>query len=75
MNKKQYYTVELEVLAPVILKYRVFAENPNEAVDLIKSANSFSLLETPKPKLSNMKKIKAKVYKFGTSMLEFTKMF
>lgn len=70
--KKEYFMVELEVMAPVTLKYRVFAESPEDAIEKISTG---SLIESPKPKLFNIRKIKAKVYNFGTSILKYSRTF
>ena len=69
---KQYYLVEIEAWAKTNLKYRIFAESPEQALE---TANHSALLEAPKPKLSSIKKLAAKVYLFGTNMLQLTKKF
>lgn len=65
----EYYTVEIEALVPTILKYKVYAESPEKALAKI---NSSPLLESPKPKLSQMKRIQARVFKFGTHLLKYS---
>jgi hypothetical protein len=70
--KKKLYTVKLEVQAPVELTYRVWAEDPMQAVDLIKSGQ---LSGPPRPILSKRRNVKATVYKYGTVMIEFIKKY
>jgi len=70
--KKIPYTVKVEVMAPVELTYRVWAETPEQAVELLRYG---SLTAPPKPVLSKQKRIKATVYKYGTIMIEFIKKF
>ncbi len=70
--KKQYYTVEVEALVPTIIKYRVLAETAEDAVNFIDKS---VILERPLQKITLAKKIKAKVYDFGTLVLRFSKNF
>lgn len=72
--KKQYYMVELETIATVILKYRVLSDSPENAIEEVNKGLGV-LIQTPKPKLPYIKKIKAKVYNFGTNLLRATKNF
>lgn len=73
--EKQYYLVEVEAMIPTILKYRVLAEDPEEAFKIVKESNSNPLLAPPKPLLQRMRKISAKIYNYGTYMLRLTKNF
>ncbi len=70
--EKKYFCVEVEALVPTVIKYRVLAESAEKAIDLI---NNASILETPRQRISAAKRIKAKVYDFGTIMLRYTKTF
>lgn len=70
--QKKLYTVKLEVMAPVELIYRVWAETPELAVELLKYG---ALTAPPKPTLSKKKNIKATVYKYGTITIEFIKRY
>jgi len=72
METKRYYTIKMEGRAPVTLTYRVLAESPEEALNLIK-IGSFS--ENPQIQLNRFQKIRGMVYLAGTSMLKFTKRF
>jgi hypothetical protein len=69
---KQYYTITLEVTAPITLSYRVLADDPEQALELIKNA---SLSASPKPHLHKMKKHKATVHMSGTSTIKLTKTY
>lgn len=70
--KLEYYTVEVETLIPTTIKYKVYATSAEEALSKI---NTSPLLESPKQKFSQMKKIQAKVFKFGTHLLKYSKRF
>ena len=70
--KKIPYTVKVEVMAPVELTYRVWAEDPEQAVEMLRYG---MLSAPPKPILSKQRRIKATVYKYGTVMIEFIKKF
>lgn len=70
--EKKYFLVELEVMAPVVLKYRVFSEDEQKACEEI---NTGTLIEVGKPNLSKMRKIGLKVFNLGTRMLKLTKSF
>ncbi len=69
---KLYYTIKLEVNAPVTLTYKILAESPEQAVDLI--ARSV-LAEPPKVNIPRARKLKATVYQTGTSIIKFVKSF
>ena len=71
--QKQYYTVKLEVMAPVELTMRIFAETPEEAAEMVSKNPLPPLYAAPRPVLSKMKRIKATVYKAGTSTYYFIK--
>jgi len=71
-----YYTVKVEVTAPLVLEYRVLAEDPEEALDIVNKASPGQFfVSPPKPNLSKMKKLKANIYLAGTSLLKLTKKF
>ena len=68
--KKIPYTVKVEAMAPVELVYRVWAESPEQAIELLRYG---TLSAPPKPILSKRKNLKATVYKYGTNLIEFVK--
>ena len=72
--QKQYYTVKLETMAPVELTFRVFAETPEQAIEAV---SKFPLppLSSVKPNLSRIRRIKAMVYKAGTSVCDLVKKY
>lgn len=70
-KKPEYYNVEVEVLVPAVFSYRVLAKSPEEAARDIHKGQ----LTGRDFKLNQFKKLTAKVYKFGTRMLELTKKF
>jgi hypothetical protein len=71
---KQYYTIKMEVTAPVTLTYRILAENAEQALELVmKSPMTVPMVAPPKPVLNRMKKLKASVYLAGTSLVKLVK--
>jgi hypothetical protein len=70
--EKQFYTIEVEAWTKSTLKYKVLAESPEEAVELIDKS---AMLNPPLTKVNGMKKISAKVYKYGTNMIKLIKNF
>ncbi len=70
--KLEYYTVEIETLIPTTLKYKVYATSAEEALSKI---NSSPLIEQPKQNYSKMKRLQAKVFKFGTHLLKYSRKF
>lgn len=72
---KQYYTVKIESTGPVLLTYRVFAEDENEAFEMIKKNPNQSMSEPPKHSLSKLKRLKATVYQAGSSLIKLVKNF
>ena len=72
LTEKQLYTVKLEVIAPIELTYKVWAETPQQAVELI---NTGQMTAQPKPTLSRKRNIKATVYRYGYQMIEFVKKY
>ena len=71
VTERKLYTVKLEVMAPVELTYKIWAETPEEAAEL----RSAVLSGPPKPNLMRKRNIKATVYRYGTVMIEFIKKF
>ncbi len=72
MEVKKQYTVRVEVMAPVELTYKVWAVSPEEAM---KDYDRSPLSQAPKPILSRKRKIKATVYKLGTTIVEIQKKY
>ena len=71
--QKQYYTVVLEVMAPVEMTFRVFAETPEDAAEMVSSGPLPPLYAAPRPIISKMKRVKATVYKAGTNIYYLVK--
>ncbi len=70
--KLQFYTVKMEVMAPVILTYKVLAESPERALQKV---NTSGVIRPPEPVMSRARKLKATVYKYGMLGVEFIKNF
>lgn len=66
---KLYYDVKVECMLPATLTYRVLAESPEQASELIKGKAPNSVVH----KLSGRKELSLKVYEAGSSMMRFMK--
>jgi hypothetical protein len=67
--KKQYYTIEIQAIVPTVIKYKVLAESPEEALNLpINFANC-----TTKPMLARLKRVLTKVFENNTSIAKIIK--
>lgn len=64
-----YFDVKVECMLPATLTYRVFAENAQQAAELIKGQTPTQV----KHKLIGRKEIKLSVYDAGSSMMKFMK--
>lgn len=69
IKDKFYYDVKVECMLPATVTYRVLAENPVQAAELIKGMSPVGV----KHRLVGKKDIKLSVYKAGSSMLEWMK--
>jgi hypothetical protein len=65
------YDVKMEVTLPATIVYRVLAESPEEALELVKKANPLSV----KYLLKKKRDLKALVYDAGTTLVRFTKTY
>jgi hypothetical protein len=63
--EKQYFTVKVECTLPATLSYRILAETPEQAMELIKNVQPINV----QYRLQGKKGIKATVYNMGTSMI------
>lgn len=66
------YTIEVEALVPATLKYKVLAYTPEEA---LLSLHKATPIESPKLKFAGMKRLSAKIFNYGTSILKLSKRF
>lgn len=71
--EKEYFTVKVEVLTPVILTYRILAETPEQAVDIAVKNRGNQQFIPPSIVFSQMRAIKASVYKAGTNIIRYVK--
>lgn len=69
IKAKQYYDVKVECTLPATITFRVLAENPQEAADLIRGAAPISVV----PRLLGRKDHKLSVYDAGSTMLRWMK--
>ena len=60
------YLVEIDVLIPAILKYKVRARTVEEALE---QYHKQTLLEQPRYRINKAKKLKAKVIEWATSKI------
>lgn len=70
--QKEYYTVKVETLVPATVTYRVYAESPELAIDMVKRGGvQFS--QPPQFIWGQMKRLKATVYNAGTVLIRLAK--
>lgn len=66
---KYYYDVKVECMLPATLTYRVLAETPEQAAEMIKGLQPNSV----KHKLIGRKELKLMVYDAGSSFMKLMK--
>lgn len=69
IKAKYYYDVKVECTLPATITFRVLAETPQEAADLIRGAAPVSVV----PRLVGRKDHKLSVYDAGSTMLRWMK--
>lgn len=69
-QNKSYYNVTVEGIVPVTVVYRVYAENPEDAYRMVKTAPWQNLAGNPVPKMNRLKSMKSVIKKWGTAMIE-----
>jgi hypothetical protein len=69
VKPKYYYDVKVECLLPATLTYRVLAEDPQQAAELVKGKSP----NTVQHRLIGRKELHMKVYDAGGSMMRFMK--
>jgi hypothetical protein len=67
--EKHYYDVKVECMLPATVTYRVLAEDPQQAAELIRGLSPTGV----KHRLHGKKDIKLSVYDAGSSMLRWMK--
>lgn len=68
-KKKSYYDVKVECMLPATLTYRILAEDPTQAAEMIKNLTP----NTVKHRLIGRKNLKLFVYESGSLMIKFMK--
>lgn len=66
---KRYYTINVEALIPATLTYRVLAETPEQAVDLMRGLSPTGV----RHKIVGKKDLKLTVAESGSSMIKLTR--
>ena len=69
---KMNYTIKLEALAPITLTYTISAESEQQALEMMERM-ILSPVTISRPKIAALKKLKAIVYQYGTTILKATK--
>jgi hypothetical protein len=69
--EKIWYDVKIEALLPATLIYRVLAENPQQAAELIKGKSPTQVQH----RLAGAKNLALRIYNSGSTMLQFLKRF
>jgi hypothetical protein len=71
--ERQHYRVELDTLVPAVLTYKVLAETPEEALAMALKLRGPS--SPPSINISKARRLKAKVFRFGTVQIDLVKNF
>lgn len=74
-EQKQYYAVHLTGMVPVTLNYRVYAENPQEALQIVERNIMQGFSSAPQIHYARFRKTLGKVFRAGTTLVEFIKNF
>lgn len=69
IKNKSYYDVKIECMIPATLTYRILAEDPHQAAQLVKGKSPNSVQH----KLIGRKELILRVYDSGSSMMRFMK--
>jgi hypothetical protein len=69
IKEKHYYDVKVECMLPATVTYRILAEDPVQAAELIKGQSPVGV----KHRLAGKKDIKLTVYDASSSMIRFVK--
>jgi hypothetical protein len=64
---KKYYKVSIETLLPATISFRVLAESPEKAAEMIKNQNPVEV----RHKLAGRRDKKITVYDWGTTIIRF----
>jgi len=70
-KEKKHFDIRLEAMAPVILTYRILADDEQDALLQMDKKTPTSI----KPIILRKKNIKATVYDAGSSLIKFVKAF
>lgn len=71
----KYFTVKMEVLAPVKIEYRILAISAEEALKKVEQNIGSNLASSPKPNLGKSKKLNAVVLMAGFSNVVLTRRY
>jgi hypothetical protein len=69
LKEKYYYDVKVECMLPATLTYRILAEDPVQATQLIRGTNPINV----KHRLVGRKDLKMTVYESGSSIIKWVK--
>lgn len=69
IKEKRYYDVKVESMIPAVLTFRVLAEDPQQASELIKGMNPVGV----KHRLVGRRDLKLTVYEAGSSMIKWVR--
>jgi len=70
--KKSYYDVVIEIVSPITIKYRVYAEDAKQAVEIVEKGRANAPIFISKPKIHPNKLRSVIVYLAGTVMKLFS---
>ena len=64
-KQKKYFVIELELIAPVEIVYKIYAEDPEEAMKIMEKNLLSNLIKAPSPKINKARKVQAVVFPAG----------
>jgi hypothetical protein len=73
--EKKDYLVEAHILVPATVRFKVNAESPEQAADLISKSNQIEQAKISKFDLSKVKKIVARVFIWNSWVVKYIKKF
>lgn len=72
-KQKKHYTVKLDSMCPCVLTFKVLAETPEEAAEMVRL--NYQSPISVKPKIAGKKDKKITVYELGSSIIKFIRNF
>ena len=72
-QNKEYFSVKLETMAPVTLTYKVYAESPEQAIEMAVKLRGQQQAAPAQIAWGRLKNLKATAYTAGSSIIRLAK--